>query len=109
VAVGVTVGVLVTVAVGVGVEVGVTVGVDVVVGVRVAVAVGVGVAVGAGGSGAPSSARLCSWPTARAITLVRPAIWMGVRRLIVVPSPSSPLLLRPQAQAVPSARSARLW
>src|SRR5262249_54568136 len=35
--------------------------------------------------------------------------WTGVKRLVLVPSPSCPLPLAPQLQTVPSVFSARLW
>src|SRR6266566_3559332 len=43
------------------------------------------------------------------MTPLRPCTWTGVDRSVVVPSPSAPWSLSPQAVTVPSDRSARLW
>ncbi len=45
-------------------------------------------------------------PAAIARTPEIPGTWTGVSRVVVVPSPSCPLVLTPQAQSVPSAFSA---
>src|SRR5947208_1945062 len=57
-------------------------------------------------------ARVWKLPTAIALArlVVRePRAWIGVRRWLVVPSPSWPVELLPQAKTVPSARMATLW
>lgn len=46
---------------------------------------------------------------ARLTTFVRPETVTGVLRLVVVPSPSCPVRLSPQARTVPSVFKARLW
>src|SRR5687767_2695992 len=56
----------------------------------------------------PSVRSATEWyrPTASAVMLVSPDTCTGVSRWVVVPSPSWPSLLPPQAQTVPSVRSA---
>ena len=55
-------------------------------------------------------ARLNSSPAATwVMTPLRPLTWTGVDRSVVVPSPSAPCSLIPQAVTVPSDRTARLW
>ena len=54
------------------------------------------------------SARLND-PAATWVIPVSPATWTGSLRLVVVPSPSWPCPLDPQAQTVPSDRTARAW
>ena len=46
-------------------------------------------------------------PAEMLVTLLRPPTCAGVERSVVVPSPSWPLLLLPQAQTAPSPRRAR--
>ena len=46
------------------------------------------------------------WPAAMAVTRDKPVTWTGTLLSKVVPLPSSPLSLEPQAQTVPSERSA---
>ena len=48
-------------------------------------------------------------PAAMATALVSPTTVTGVRRRVVVPSPSWPSALSPHVRTVPSARSAREW
>src|ERR1700741_1983339 len=60
------------------------------------------------------SASECAGPPATATTSVNGtpgdrSTWTGVRRWSVVPSPSCPLSFRPQAHAVPSGLTARVW
>src|SRR5450759_4913146 len=57
------------------------------------------------------SARLCSWPPAMAVTVVPEGrlTATGVLLLVVVPLPSSPEALKPQARTWPVEVSARLW
>src|SRR5579885_1593940 len=56
------------------------------------------------------TARLCATPAASAVTPTMPPLtWTGVERLVVVPSPSCPSSLAPQAQTVPSFFRARPW
>jgi hypothetical protein len=51
---------------------------------------------------------LCHQPPARAATPVRPAAWTGIGLSVKLLFPSWPLLLCPQAHAVPSLLNARL-
>src|SRR5262245_29060653 len=53
-------------------------------------------------------ARDASNPAEMLVTWDRPVTWTGISLLAVVPSPSWPEALPPQAQTVPSERSARL-
>ena len=60
------------------------------------------------GAAAATTATAESKPAAIAVTRDTPVIWTGTALLAVLPLPSWPTLLTPQAHTVPSERSARL-
>ena len=55
------------------------------------------------------SAVLCAPPALMLVTLVTPSTVRGTSLSVVVPSPSCPEPLPPQARTLPSLTSARLW
>ncbi len=55
------------------------------------------------------TARVWLAPAATLRQAVLVPIWVGVVRLVLVPSPSWPVVFEPQAQRVPSVRRATLW
>ena len=49
------------------------------------------------------------WSVEIWVTPVRPLTLTGVKELVVVPLPSSPVSLKPQHATVPPVRSAQVW